>query len=70
MENVLVIDIGGTHIKVASSDQRVPLKIPSGPTMTGQQMAQQVKSLVNQMQANANSQATAQQMRQRPTRDA
>lgn len=42
MENVLVIDIGGTHVKVASTDQRVPLKIPSGPTMTAQRMAEQV----------------------------
>jgi polyphosphate glucokinase len=42
MENVLVIDIGGTHVKVASTDQREPLKIPSGPTMTAQRMAEQV----------------------------
>ncbi len=39
---VLVIDIGGTHVKVASSDKRVPIKIVSGPTMTAVQMAQQV----------------------------
>jgi polyphosphate glucokinase len=39
---VLVIDIGGTHIKVASSDMRVPIKILSGPTMTASRMAQQV----------------------------
>jgi polyphosphate glucokinase len=39
---VLVIDVGGTHIKVASSDMRVPVKILSGPTMTAEQMAQQV----------------------------
>jgi len=39
---VLVIDVGGTHIKVASSDMRVPVKIPSGPQMTAEQMAQDV----------------------------
>jgi polyphosphate glucokinase len=39
---VLVIDIGGTNIKVASSDMRVPIKIPSGPTMTAETMVQQV----------------------------
>ncbi|MEO6983432.1 MAG: ROK family protein [Edaphobacter sp.] len=39
---VLVIDIGGTHVKVASTDNLVPIKIPSGPTLTAQQMAQQV----------------------------
>ncbi|WP_245632013.1 ROK family protein [Edaphobacter aggregans] len=42
MQNVLVIDIGGTHVKVASTEQRVPLKIPSGPTMAAHQMVQQV----------------------------
>jgi polyphosphate glucokinase len=42
MKNVLVIDIGGTHVKVASTTQRVPLKIPSGPSMAAADMAQQV----------------------------
>jgi polyphosphate glucokinase len=39
---VLVIDIGGTNIKVASSDNRVPIKIPSGPTLTPRQMVDDV----------------------------
>jgi polyphosphate glucokinase len=39
---VLVIDIGGTNIKVASTDMRVPIKIPSGPSMTAEQMAKDV----------------------------
>ena len=39
---VLVIDIGGTHVKVASSDNLVPIKIASGPDMTATLMAQQV----------------------------
>src|ERR1700733_11755946 len=39
---ILVIDIGGTNVKVASSDMRVPIKIPSGPTMTAEQMAKDV----------------------------
>lgn len=42
MKNVLVIDIGGTHVKVASTTQRVPLKIPSGPSMTAENMTEQV----------------------------
>jgi Transcriptional regulator/sugar kinase len=42
MKNVLVIDVGGTNVKVASNHQRVPLKIPSGPQMTAQKMAEQV----------------------------
>ena len=40
--NILVIDIGGTNIKVASSDKLVPIKIPSGPTLTAAQMAKDV----------------------------
>jgi polyphosphate glucokinase len=40
--NILVIDIGGTNIKVASSDKSVPVKIPSGPTMTAEQMTKDV----------------------------
>jgi polyphosphate glucokinase len=39
---VLVIDIGGTHIKVASTNMRVPIKIVSGPTMTAEQMSREV----------------------------
>lgn len=39
---VLVIDIGGTHVKVASSDNLVPIKIASGPEMTAALMVQQV----------------------------
>jgi polyphosphate glucokinase len=39
---VLVIDIGGTHVKVASTDMRVPIKIPSGPNMDAEKMAKDV----------------------------
>jgi polyphosphate glucokinase len=39
---ILVIDVGGTNIKVASSDRLVPVKIPSGPTMTAEQMTKDV----------------------------
>jgi polyphosphate glucokinase len=39
---ILIIDIGGTNIKVASSDKPVPIKIPSGPTMTAEQMTNDV----------------------------
>ena len=39
---VLVIDIGGSHIKLASTDHKVPLKIVSGPEMTAEAMAKQV----------------------------
>jgi polyphosphate glucokinase len=39
---VLVIDIGGTNIKVACTDIRVPIKIPSGPALTAKQMVDDV----------------------------
>jgi len=39
---VMVIDVGGTNVKVASSDMRVPIKIPSGPQMNAETMAQEV----------------------------
>ncbi len=42
---VLVIDVGGTHIKVAGSWDRVTHRIPSGPTMTASDMARGVLEL-------------------------
>jgi len=39
---ILVIDIGGTNVKVASTDTLVPIKIPSGPAMTAESMSEQV----------------------------
>jgi polyphosphate glucokinase len=40
---VLVVDIGGTHVKVLATGQKVPLKIPSGPEMTPRRMVALVK---------------------------
>ena len=51
--NVLVIDIGGTHVKVASTDNRVPLKIVSGPSLTAEQMTQQVLEVTQGWQYDA-----------------
>jgi polyphosphate glucokinase len=42
-KNVLVIDVGGTHVKVGASDQKDIVKIDSGPTMTPAQMVPAVK---------------------------
>lgn len=42
---VLVIDVGGTYIKVAGSWDRVTHRIPSGPTMTAADMARAVLEL-------------------------
>lgn len=42
---ILVIDVGGTHVKVLATGQREERKFPSGPTMTPKQMVMGVKSL-------------------------
>jgi polyphosphate glucokinase len=44
--NILVIDIGGTSIKVWASGRRVPVKIPSGPTLTPRRMVGLVRRAV------------------------
>jgi polyphosphate glucokinase len=43
--NVLVIDVGGTHVKILVTGQGTPRKFPSGPKMTPQQMVAGVKKL-------------------------
>jgi len=42
---VLVIDVGGTHVKVLATGRRTPRTIPSGPSMTAQEMVSAVKQL-------------------------
>ena len=44
---VLVIDVGGTHIKLLASGQTEPLKIPSGCTLTPVKMVRTVKDAVH-----------------------
>jgi polyphosphate glucokinase len=44
--NVLVIDVGGTHVKVLVSGEREHRKFPSGPNLTAQQMVAGVKKVV------------------------
>jgi polyphosphate glucokinase len=43
--NVLVIDIGGTNIKILAAGQNEPRKFPSGPTLSPRQMVDGVKEL-------------------------
>ena len=43
---VLVIDVGGTNVKVLAAGQNEPRKSPSGPTMTPRRMVRVVKKLV------------------------
>ncbi len=40
---ILVIDVGGTHIKLLATGRRTPVKIVSGPTMTAERMVDLVK---------------------------
>jgi polyphosphate glucokinase len=43
--NVLVIDIGGSHVKILATGQKTPLRFDSGPTMTARRMVDGVKKL-------------------------
>lgn len=40
---VLVIDVGGTHVKLSATSEKKVCKIPSGPTMTAAKMVDAVK---------------------------
>jgi polyphosphate glucokinase len=47
VKNVLVIDVGGTHVKVGASDQKDIVKIDSGPTLTPSLMIAAVKKAIS-----------------------
>ena len=44
--NVLVVDVGGTHVKVSATGRKDTIKIPSGPKMTARQMVSAVLKAV------------------------
>lgn len=44
--NVLAIDVGGTHVKLLVTGKKEKREVISGPALTAQQMATQVKSAV------------------------
>jgi predicted NBD/HSP70 family sugar kinase len=44
---ILVIDIGGTSIKILGTGHRTPIKIPSGPRLTPAKMVKAVRQAVN-----------------------
>ena len=46
MMSILVIDVGGTHIKLLATGRKEPIKIPSGPEMTAGRMVKVVRSAV------------------------
>jgi polyphosphate glucokinase len=41
--SVLVVDVGGTNIKILATGRKNPRKIPSGPRLTARQMVRDVK---------------------------
>jgi polyphosphate glucokinase len=40
---ILVIDIGGSHVKLLATGRRRPIKVPSGPGLTPRQMVDEVR---------------------------
>jgi hypothetical protein len=42
---VLVVDIGGTNVKILATGQQAPRKFPSGSKLTPRQMVAQIKTL-------------------------
>jgi polyphosphate glucokinase len=51
--NVLVVDVGGTHVKILATGQDEPRKFLSGRTLTAKQMALAVKKLAGDWQYDA-----------------
>ncbi len=50
---VLVIDVGGTNVKILASGHKQPVKFPSGPKMTPDKMVARVKKLAANWQYDA-----------------
>ena len=51
--NVLVIDVGGTSVKILATGQTQPRKFPSGPALTPKQMVAGVKKLAGDWEYDA-----------------
>jgi ROK family len=47
MKTILVVDIGGTNIKVSTARRKAPVKIPSGKEMTPARMAAAVRKVID-----------------------
>ena len=48
--NVLVVDVGGTNVKILATGHDGPRKFPSGPTMSAERMVAGVKELASEWQ--------------------
>ena len=44
--NILVVDVGGSHIKVLATGRKMPIKISSGPKTTARTMVRRVKEAI------------------------
>ena len=51
--NVLVVDVGGTHVKILATGQKQSREFPSGPTLSAKQMVGSVKKLAGGWKYNA-----------------
>src|SRR5438067_7161704 len=51
--NVLVVDVGGTHVKILATGQKQSREFPSGPTLTPKQMVAGVKKIAKDWKYNA-----------------
>ena len=51
--NILVVDVGGTHVKVRATNHPSLVEISSGPTMTARKMVSEVKKLAAQIEYDA-----------------
>ena len=45
---ILVIDVGGTHVKVLATGHKTVVKIPSGPDLTPREMVRRVRGAVKE----------------------
>ncbi|MGY3602977.1 MULTISPECIES: ROK family protein [unclassified Bradyrhizobium] len=45
--DILVVDVGGTHVKILASGEKVRREIDSGPTLTARQMVSSVEKLAD-----------------------
>jgi polyphosphate glucokinase len=48
--NILVVDVGGTSVKILATGQEKPRKLPSGPALTADQMVAKVRELAGDWQ--------------------
>src|SRR5262245_47494182 len=48
--NILVVDVGGTNVRILATGHEEPRKFPSGPTLTAEQMVARVQELAGDWQ--------------------